>query len=440
MKVSNFSYEDDDYEEDDQDEVTAADPYTQRASSEFRDSEPSSSSSLAFLNEDGMITGMDWGGALGKLRQRMEDTESGLAQDPSHVLFRVMSSQTPNQMIGQFVQGANPQTIQAMSGAVGSLLGGLSNPTSGIETVVRASGEKIGSLCFQLQMTGYMFRNAEYVLALKDILDIKGKAGIQSYKKAFQKLDKDGSGYIEVSEIQELFDDVYDGNAPRFETEAFLKFFDQNDDGRISWDEFESGLGDAFARQLEKGNSAARLLQTMDDEDDDEEDDPIEINTNVYGTIEIELEDGNIVQVDAKEYMDSLQKEAQSLKEELQREKGLEEEEEVEEVSSDAFGLMQTRSSGMDIAGYIASREGDVKNLTEGISPEVVETMKKLVNFVLEGGDGGNGKKELTDQEKAEMEMELPGAALQQLSLWQLVLGYRLREAEVKGDHMDLLQ
>ena len=58
----------------------------------------------------------------------------------------------------------------------------------------------------------------------------------------------------------------------------------------------------------------------------------------------------------------------------------------------------------------------------------------------LEGGDGGNGKKELTDQEKAEMEMELPGAALQQLSLWQLVLGYRLREAEVKGDHMDLLQ
>ena len=269
--------EDEDGDEDD--EYEYVDPYTQRADSEFRDPE---SSALTFMPEDGFITGMDWGGALGKLKQRIEDTESGLAQDPSHVLFRVMSSQTPNQMIGQFVQGANPDTVQAMSGAVGSLLGGLSNPTSGIETLVRASGEKIGSLCFQLQMTGYMFRNAEYVLALKEVLDIKGKAGIEDYKNAFARLDKDGSGYIEASEIQELFDDVYKGNAPRFETEAFLKFFDQNDDGRISWDEFENGLGAAFATQLEKGESAARLLQTQEDYDEDDED-PIEINTNVSG-------------------------------------------------------------------------------------------------------------------------------------------------------------
>ena len=159
----------------------------------------------------------------------------------------------------------------------------------------------------------------------------------------------------------------------------------------------------------------------------------------MVGTIEIELEDGNIVQVDAKEYMDTLKKEAQSLKEELRREKG----EDIDGTNgdnADSFGIIQQSNGGMDIASYIASREGDVKNLTEGISPEVVETMKKLVNFVLEGGDGGNGKKNLTDKEKAEMEMELPGAALQQLSLWQLVLGYRLREAEVKGEHMDLLQ
>ena len=108
-------------------------------------------------------------------------------------------------------------------------------------------------------------------------------------------------------------------------------------------------------------------------------------------------------------------------------------------------GLMANNANGsndgsMDISTYIASRGGDVKSLTEGISPEIVETMKKLVNFVLEGGESRKGKKELTDQEKADMEMEIPGSALQQLSLWQLVLGYRLREAEVTGDYKKLLK
>ena len=84
----------------------------------------------------------------------VEDIESGKSQDPSHVLFRLMSNQSPNQIIGQFVSSANPNVVQAMSGAVGSLLGGLSNPAMGVETIVKASGEKIGSLCFQLQMTG----------------------------------------------------------------------------------------------------------------------------------------------------------------------------------------------------------------------------------------------------------------------------------------------
>jgi hypothetical protein len=273
----------DDNGEDEDDEEAQEDPYTQLAASEFQnESSPSSSSSaLTMMNGDSLDTTVDWGGALGKLRERVEDLESGLSQDPSHVLFRVMSNETPNQLIGKFVQSANPQTVQAMSGAVSSLLGGLSNPASGIETVVKASGEKIGSLCFQLQMTGYMFRNAEYVLALKDVLNLEGKATLQDYKDAFDRLDKDGSGFIEVSEIEALFDNVYDGNAPFFETEAFMKFFDQNDDGKISWKEFESGLGSAVATSIEKGASAARLMQA--NYDDDDEEDLIEISTNVSG-------------------------------------------------------------------------------------------------------------------------------------------------------------
>jgi hypothetical protein len=153
--------DDDDDDEYDQEEVEE-DPYAQLATSEFQDDDKSPSSSSALTtkttssNSDIPATGMDWGGALGQLRKRVQDVDSGKAQDPSHVLFRTMSSQTPNQLIGKFVTSANPQVVQAMSGAVQSLLGGLSNPTSGMDTLVRASGEKIGSLCFQLQMTGYV--------------------------------------------------------------------------------------------------------------------------------------------------------------------------------------------------------------------------------------------------------------------------------------------
>ena len=289
-----------------------------------------------------------------------------------------------------------------------------------------------------------MFRNAEYVLALKDVMNLKGKQlTLEDYKDAFDRLDTDGNGYIEISEIQKLFQDVYgDGKVPPYEVTAFLNFFDTNSDGKISWQEFEQGL--AANKAANDDDVASRLLQGGTCGDDDDDDDVIDVNTNVSGTLEIEMEDGKIVQVDAKEYMESLKQEAQKLKEALKREKMGPEKSQKDKFGNDPSGLLPTNvngsSSSMDIAGYIASRQGDVKSLTEGISPEVVDTMKKLVDFVLEGGDSGKAKKNLTEREKSEMEMEIPGSALQQLALWQLVLGYRLREEEAKGDYQKLLK
>merc|ERR1719469_1767469 len=74
----------------------------------------------------------------------------------------------------------------------------------------------------------------------------------------------------------------------------------------------------------------------------------------------------------------------------------------------------------VDIAGYLASRRGDVKSLTEGIKPEIVDTMKKLIGFVLEGSvDNANDDEaaNMSEREKLELDIELPGSALQQLAL-----------------------
>lgn len=153
VNESELVIEDDD---EDEDGNVVIDPYIQAASSEFSSNannvNASDATDLVFSND--IATSLDWGGALGKLRQRFDDIEQGKSGNPSQALFRLMSAQSPNQAIGSFINSASPQVVQAMSGAVSSLLGGLSSPTSGIETIVKATGSKIGTLCFQLQMTG----------------------------------------------------------------------------------------------------------------------------------------------------------------------------------------------------------------------------------------------------------------------------------------------
>merc|ERR1719343_1177010 len=298
---------DGDYDDfDDDDEVLEDDPYMDLAASEFGSDDSSSSSSALATATDPLTTDLDWGGALGSLRSRMEDVESGTSGDSSQALFRLMSAPSPNQIIGRFVSSANPQVVQAMSGAVSSLLGGLANPNMGVEVQVKATGEKIGSLCFQLQMTGYMFRNAEYVLALKDLMQLRGKKlSLKDYKDAFDRVDTDNSGYIELSEIQNLFKEAYgrEEDIPAYEIRAFLEFFDTNEDGKVSWEEFEQGLASAVTR--EEGNNvsakddlADRLLASMEnaggdlEEDDDEEEEASSSNVDesISGTIEIEMD------------------------------------------------------------------------------------------------------------------------------------------------------
>lgn len=104
-----------------------------------------------------------------------------------------------------------------------------------METIVTASTEKLGNLCFQLMMTGYMFRNVEYLLALKSLMNLEASATLQDFREAFDRIDTDGNGFLDRQEIEALLADVYDGEPPTFEVETFLEFFDQNNDGQIRY-------------------------------------------------------------------------------------------------------------------------------------------------------------------------------------------------------------
>ena len=430
-------FDDNDEEEDDE--------YVQNARSEFVEEEPraivASSLESALARASGNLdeTNVDWGEALETLSKRKEDIESGKSDNPAYAIFRTIVRDRPNESIGKFVKEANPEIVASMSGAVSSLLGSLSNPTMGIETVVQASSEKLGQLCFQLMMTGYMFRNAEYVIALKNLMNIKADATLQEYEAAFKKLDKDGSGYLEWEEVEAMLAEVYEGKAPAFEVSTFMEFFDKNGDGRISWEEFEKGFGgmkknvpsNEYDPEAVWGNLGKALPASKED-DDDEEEEYLNIGEpTVSGKIEVQLDDGRVIEVDAQEYIDDLKQQALELKRELAIEMG--DKNSAKDTNSNPLLGAQPANPSGSIARYIASLQGNIQPLTEGISPEVMEAMKMLINYVVEGPASDRGAATRGDDGKP-IEMELPGSALQQLALWQLVNGYRLRETEATGD------
>ena len=438
------SDQDEDYNDDD-DAIDLEAKYLQSASSEFKqdgaddedDGEALTLSSSAPLDQPTT----NWQEEYTQLSNRVSESKSGQAATPSKALFRLMTLESPNESIRSFVTSASPTVISAMSGTVQSLLGGLAKPGAGVETIVKANGEKLGSLCFQLQMTGYMFRNAEYVLAIKDLMNLQGGATLEEYKAAFDKLDSDGSGYIEVHEIRQLLADVYHPEEiPAVEITSFLEFFDSNHDGRISWQEFETGLG--IVAESKGPSDPNTALPSQDDEDEEEDEDLLLPEPKVSGMIEIEMKNGRVVQVEAREYINELKKEAASLKLALRREQmgpgNVAAAGEGMDMSSPPGAASPSASSDeVGISSYIASLQGDFQSLTSGISPDVVESMKMLVDFVLDGGPSGRGKGRSNDKD---LEMEIPSSALQQLALWQLVLGYKLREAEATGEYRKMLE
>jgi len=137
----------------------------------------------------------------------------------------------------------------------------------------------------------------------------------------------------------------------------------------------------------------------------------------VSGVVTVQLESGNTVEMDAEKYMDELKKEAQSLRNELA-----------------TLGEPAARSEeaiSTSISAYVSTLpEEQIQLLTQGITADVVGAMRMLVDYILQGGSPNGDGREVSKDEQVRIEQD----KLQQLCLYQLVLGYRLREAEATGE------
>jgi len=107
---------------------------------------------------------VDWDREMGKLANRFQ---------PQNRYVKEMSELEVMELVQEFAATA-PKPVQfAVTATVASLLGKL--PDQVMEQEITTTGKALGSLLFNMQMTGYMFRNAEYRRSLSESLSADGE-------------------------------------------------------------------------------------------------------------------------------------------------------------------------------------------------------------------------------------------------------------------------
>ena len=138
------------------------------------------------------------------------------------------------------------------------------------------------------------------------------------------------------------------------------------------------------------------------------EDDSSSSLPRVEGQVKVNVM-GEEVAIDADAYMAELREEVETLRTELDR---------VEEARREA-----TQS---DLLAYVRSLpEQQMAALTSEITDDVLDGMKKLVYSIMKGMG--------TSSVEANTLLQQSGSAMAQLCMWQLAIGYNLRELEVKN-------
>ena len=75
----------------------------------------------------------------------------------------------------------------------------------------------------------------------------------EEFRAAFEKVDKDRSGFITPNEVEDLLFETYGFPPLEEEVDLFMQEFDLNQDGKVSWEEFTQSM----RRMKEKLDSKA---------------------------------------------------------------------------------------------------------------------------------------------------------------------------------------
>jgi len=287
-----------------------------------------------------------------------------LAKNP---YTQVVSKISPSDLIAKFTAESDPRVQEAVRTTILGLIGSL--PKLAFETTSVTTGQRLASLMFQLQMTGYMFKNAEYRLSMSQSLGMSDAM----------------SSNLLLTGFDDEFPDKEDDPLVSGKIKGKLKIrYGKKDKGSTSE---ATGTGSPEDAPGAVGDDSS----STDNENENKD-------------------DGMEIEVDAAAYMSELRDEVSRLRDELT---------ETKESKDEALRK--------DLLLYIRTLPGqELKSLTNTMSQDVLVCMKGLVQAVLAGiGDGKIGPDTVTEQS---------GEAMAQLCMWQLAVGYNLRELEVREE------
>ena len=142
---------------------------------------------------------------------------------------------------------------------------------------------------------------------------------------------------------------------------------------------------------------------------------PIGSGTKISGEVTLQTTQGEIVKVDVQDLTKALNNEVNALRKELALLKSQRE----SELKSNLLTYIQ------------ALPEKELQTLTSDMSPEILQAIQMLVNAMME--------KVGIDTTAGELVVQQSMGQLAQLCIWQMVVGYKLRELEAmdKGVPMD---
>lgn len=326
------------------------------------------------------------------------------------------------QVMEQFAEQSPPQVVGAMKQTITNLLGTL--PPQFFTVRVQSAGENLAQLMYSVMMTGYMFRNTQYRLELKNTLGTFPPTPATPSQQPATPSSTQLPAPINPSDLAPAPSTVTSLTTANSETRLLASTSSIDlADSRSSMDapatSYSSSGGNSSSRSRGGGSmSSTSSSSSLDSTSmDDEEYAPGVQKTRVKGEVLRWHYKNGLEELPAVEYIDMLEAEVASLRQQL---------------ATLAAGpprpppRQYLDENHNELLEYLKTLDShSLQELTAGAGDEVAEAMNTFIHRMLGTKDNDQLRATASDCTANE---------LAKLLFWLMVVGYSLRTLEVRFD------
>ncbi|CRH00397.1 conserved Plasmodium protein, unknown function [Plasmodium relictum] len=304
-------------------------------------------------------------------------------ENSNNKYFDKICSISPNELINRFFENTSERVKEAVKTTIFNIIGNIQKYT--IETSILITYDKIYNFLLQIILTGYMIKNADYRLSLNESLYDQNNT-----------INKKGEDFLNLKK-------------------SFYSLFADSDKM-----ENETLNSNELNNNINYNNLKNKDIDIKEINEFNHNYDKNEKKTNLIGQSfaqykEIQNDDFPII--NTKNYIIFLRKKINYLENQLK--------------------ILKENKTFLndDLLSYIKSlTDVQLRSLTDNIGALVLDATKKIVELVIQGMTL-NINKNLSNEL-----IYVSGSVLTYICFWQLIIGYTLREMEIRDELSDYLK